>query len=199
MTESEILAFGADLENRFTAIPQSDPDANVTVGSALFAHDGVKSAVRQLARLKAMHVTLAVEIGTARAVTTIALARLCQRVVTIDIGVYPLRVEVLKWGGAENACSVVVPNDEHKALLLNDLDFDFAFIDGDHTEAGCRFDFEQVKRCGCVLFHDYTPPYPNGPQALVDSMPEENVIKDYPFAWWFADASKAEHYRGIVA
>jgi hypothetical protein len=197
LTEPEILAFGADLRNRFGTSP-GEADADVTVGSALFAHNGVSSAARQLRRIAALKSKLAVEIGTARALTTVALARLCRSVVTIDIGFYALRAEVLRWAKADNAVSVVIPDDEHKTRLVGLLDFDFAFVDGDHTEAGCRLDFEITKRCGRVLVHDLTRPYPNGPLALFDefhkSQPDQ-IIEDYPFGWWFASAEECARIR----
>lgn len=38
--------------------------------------------------------------------------------------------------------------------ILNAIEFDFAFIDGNHTYRDVRADWEAVKKCGRVLFHD---------------------------------------------
>lgn len=187
MTQLEIQRLGDKLQGEFAQRSKAECGEDVTAGSALFAHDGIASAARQIRLLKRLKPRLVVEIGTGRAVTTVALARIAEKVITIDIGPLPLRTAVLDFAGAHNVAQVVVSADADKALLLHELDFDVAFIDGDHSVGGCGFDFEHVSKCGRVLFHDYTPETPNGPYHVVHKLPPDQVILDRPFAWWFAE------------
>ena len=60
--------------------------------------------------------------------------------------------------------------------------FDFAFIDGSHKYDDVKFDFECVKRCGRVLFHDYDCKRHPDVTKFVDEL--SNVIKGRPFAYW---------------
>lgn len=199
MTEAELVALEANLCNRFdAAIPAGDSDAHASEGSFLFAHNGVASAARQMRRLIALEPKTILEIGTGKGVGTIMLSRLADRVLTIDIGPYPLRQQIWDWDKAHNITQVLVTDDTHKSTLVADwLKFDMALIDADHSERGCKLDFDLVKACGAVLVHDYTPPYPNGPLALAESLPDENLVLDPPFFWWFADPLQAKQAREI--
>lgn len=105
----------------------------------------------------------ALEIGTYRGLGTAALALFADSVVTVDLAHGKLEAAGEAWDRSalwralelENIRSVVVRDDEEKRALVESLDFDFAFVDGEHTTAGVALDFELVKRCGRVMFHDY--------------------------------------------
>jgi hypothetical protein len=78
-----------------------------------------------------------------------------------------------------------VKDDAEKAALVAGLDFDLAFVDGDHDE-GVAVDFDLVKRCGAVLFHDYAVSRKgrNAVMNLVDSLPRHEVEVIDIFAFW---------------
>ncbi len=149
-------------------------------------HCGREVVARQLARLRRYRLGTVVEIGTRHGVMAAVFARLAERVVTIDLHASPLVADVLACAGAANVLALRVRSDAAKALLLDGLDFDLAFIDGDHTVAGAALDFEHTRRCGRLLFHDYADPGFHGVTDFVDSLDEGTVICDAPFAWWFA-------------
>lgn len=70
--------------------------------------------------------------------------------------------------------------DKHEAIAA--FPFDFAFIDGDHTFDGVQRDWESVKRCGRVIFHDYRPQVPShaaGTCAVVDGIDEDEWEKTF--------------------
>lgn len=95
-----------------------------------------------------------VEIGTCAGLTAIVLARYFEEVVTIDIAPHPQRYAIAAFLGVENVRAVEVTSNAQKAACVAALDFDAAYVDGDHahdTEA----DFALVKRCGRVIFHEY--------------------------------------------
>lgn len=106
-------------------------------------------------------VRTALEIGTYRGVGAAEISQFVDRVITIDL--HHGRLEQLgeKWDrrafwrslGIDNIELRLVRDDAEKAALIEALQFDFAFVDGAHDQR-VRDDFELVKRCGRVLFHD---------------------------------------------
>jgi predicted O-methyltransferase YrrM len=156
------------------------------------AHGGREVVARQLERLRRLRPATVVEIGTRHGVMAAVLGRLAQRVVTVDLHPSPLVPAVLACAGAANVVPVAVRSNAAKALLLDSLAFDVAFLDGDHTVAGVAFDMVHTRRCGCVVFHDYGDPGFCGVTRFVDSLRRGVVVRDAPFAWWLADAAAAE-------
>lgn len=115
----------------------------------------------------------AVEIGTFRGVSSAVMSQHCERLVTYDLidGMLENAARLNRgkdvkqayddfdrrafWNalGCHNIELVLVKDDAAKARSLESLDFDFAFVDGAHDER-VAFDFNLVKKCGRVLFHD---------------------------------------------
>ena len=149
-------------------------------------HCGREVVTRQLERLRRYRLGTVIEIGTRHGVMAAVLARLAERVVTIDLHESPLVADVLACAGADNVVPVRVRSDAAKALLLDSLRFDLAFIDGDHTVEGAALDFAHTRRCGRLLLHDYADPGFHGVTDFVDGLAQGTVVRDAPFAWWFA-------------
>lgn len=107
------------------------------------------------------NVRCAVEIGTYKGCSAAEMSQYCERVVTFDLlqgrleqlGEKFDREEMWRQLGISNIELRLVRDDADKKQQINALDFDFAFVDGAH-DATVRNDFELVRRCGCVLFHD---------------------------------------------
>ncbi|HUT37376.1 MAG TPA: hypothetical protein VNE39_28090, partial [Planctomycetota bacterium] len=93
---------------------------------------------------------------------------------------------VLECAGEANVVPLRVADNAAKAALLDQLGFDLAFLDGDHSRDGVALDFAHTRRCGVVLFHDYADPGFHGVTEFVDSLGEGTILRDVPFAWWFA-------------
>ena len=133
-----------------------------------------------------------VEIGTKYGVGTLLPAHYAHHATTIDIIPRTEPIAVWNYFGVDKKINyVVVENNEEKAELLNGLDFDFAIIDGDHTYEGVKSDFERVKKCGRVLFHEYilTPPKNHLDKfeatiRFLGELPQDEVTLDEPFAYW---------------
>jgi hypothetical protein len=129
-----------------------------------------------------------VEIGTWRGVSAAVLAHYVNKVTTVDIRYYDEAPRVWLWAGVQEKIEyVVVDDDRVKEAIISDLDFDFAFIDGEHSYDAVALDFELVKRCGRVLFHDYCPTCP-GIVEFVNVLPSRS---DYP---WKAEISEPFAY-----
>ena len=154
--------------------PQLDPSVNLA------------SAAGQLPLLLCGHrFRTILEIGTLRGWSALALSFYADTVITVDVFCQPWARKVFETAGIEDrVVPIVVANDKAKAALINQLNFDFAFIDGDHTREGVKLDFELTSRCGSVAFHDYPHTKWTGIKEFVDTLPADELDIGGAFAWW---------------
>ena len=122
---------------------------------------------------------IAVEIGTYRGISTVVLASVCDIVCTFDVLYQPDTLIVLDLFDIRNVNYVYkskkkfveITDKDYLNLSLrygrrirehiSKLDFDLGFIDGYHNlYEEVQKDFEAVKKCGTVLFHDYRKDFP---------------------------------------
>jgi hypothetical protein len=127
------------------------------------------------------------EIGTYHGITAVVLSQFFENVVCVSLDHRPrklMRREIVEFLGIKNIRFIELAQNEDKAAVIQGLDFDFCYSDGDHAN-DTYTDFELVKHCGRVLFHEYWPiqvPVHN----LVNSLPKDEVtIAQYDcFAYW---------------
>lgn len=117
-----------------------------------------------------------VEIGTFRGISTAYMAQFIKKVYTFDVIDYSEKYKIWDDIGVRNRITFylikgrdgnVIKNHEGefpanpKAVdikpILDSIKFDCAFVDGRHSKRDVKADFELVKRCGRVLFHDVAP------------------------------------------
>jgi len=101
-----------------------------------------------------------IEIGTYNGLSTVVLASIVKELVyTFDI-VYRNCEWVWTLFNNRHKIDNFIGNKEQIAFDINyrlnrdQITFDFAFIDGEHTYKAVEWDFALVKRCKRVLFHD---------------------------------------------
>lgn len=138
-----------------------------------------------------------VEIGTYKGFTTAFMSQFCDKVITFDL--VDGRVEQVNdnsikrqalWDdlGIKNIHQHLVKNNKEKAEIINNLDFDFAFVDGGHQYHEVSLDFNLVKKCGNVLLHDYDftegPGQKNDVYDFINSLPKDTIIVRDIFALW---------------
>lgn len=148
----------------------------------------------------------ALEIGTYRGVGAAEMSQYCERVHTIDLTFGKIEINRRDgrdatdqthdrhtfWAalGITNIDLHLVEDEAEKATLINAIDFDFALIDGAHDDPKIiRSDFELVKRCGAVLFHDFDSRGKTEKDyvySFVKSLPPEQVQALDIFALWTA-------------
>lgn len=140
---------------------------------------------------KGYHTVL--EIGTYRGCTAAAMSQYCERVITIDLQNGQVERDggfdrIAFWAslGLSNIEFHAVADDAEKAAFVGGLDFDFSFIDGAHDREAVSRDFEMVKRCGRVLFHDYDSSKPNHVFDFVNTLKTGKVEIIEDFALWTA-------------
>ena len=157
--------------------------------SALSLRNGADIIAKILAWGDYKHV---LEIGTFKGLTASFMSHFVPRVTTIDLRNGRLeavdpgfdRVDCINKMGAGNIDLRLVKSDRRKAQLIKSLEFDFAFIDGNHTAPAPEIDFDLVKKCGTVLFHDYDEDNPNGVVQFVKTLPRHEVEVTDIFALW---------------
>jgi hypothetical protein len=122
------------------------------------------------------------EIGTLNALTAVVLARHFRRVVTVDIMDTLLRHEIVALLGVGNIEFHVVKDNAAKAAVIDALQFDAAYLDGDHAR-DTESDFALVRRAGRVLMHEHWAAQP----AVVKLCGRlGNVATQEKFALWTA-------------
>jgi len=135
------------------------------------------------------------EIGTYRGLTTAYMAQFCEKVITVDLLngklEQPGHQPHSRWdfwrdmGVADKIELKLVRDNEDKAVQLTGLEYDLAFIDAGKDDIAV--DFELVKWCGTVLFHDYDyrdKANGNPVYDFVNSLPKDQVTIMDIFALW---------------
>lgn len=95
-----------------------------------------------------------VEIGTYNGMTAIVLSRYFKEVVSFDVFPHTIKHTIVNDLGITNIRFFDVKNNTEKAEIIRGLDFDGAYVDGNH-DLDTETDFALVERCGQVLFHEY--------------------------------------------
>lgn len=151
-----------------------------SLGMGIFRRSSVFHGLDRFLKKNKIKGKTCLEIGTFHGVTAVVLSRYFDKVVTVDILDSKYRQRVVDSLGIKNIEFHTVKDNEEKARLIKKLKFDFCFMDGDH-EHDTEADFELVKNCGRVLFHEYWEQQPPV-WELVNGL--DNVIKASPLAYW---------------
>lgn len=145
------------------------------------------------------HVETIIEMGTYAGLSTILLSKFADVVHTFDVVNYNLRDSIWKHFDVNNVVFHHIRDNEEKRKIVDTLDFQFAFIDGNHH--GVETDYLMTKRCGKLLFHDYEHGFPEDNcrtmvVKFVDSI--EGVVRiDEPFALWAGPVIKKQEPRDV--
>lgn len=131
------------------------------------------------------------EIGTAHGAGTAMLSYFADKVVTVDVKRWAELDKVMASAGTGVRGRIdfrIVADNAAKKALVDGLDFDLAFIDGDHHAAEFKIDFDLCKRCGLLLCHDYPTAYTDKkipcPGTVLNAQTEGTLEAYPPFVWW---------------
>lgn len=118
------------------------------------------------------------EIGTFYGITAVILSQFFERVLCVSVdlpGDRDMKRRIVDHLGIKNVSFYDAKDNADKARFIHAAAFDFCYQDGDHTN-DTQTDFELVKRCGRVLFHEYWPLQP-AVWNLVNSLPQDEVVR----------------------
>jgi len=168
------------LVGEITFGPFSNPQLNAVLkrfGKTAFGRSSVCMEFESFLRQIGVRGGTCLEIGSFNGISGVVLSQFFDRVicVSVDDKPIPLKHEIVHYLGIANVDFIDVKDNAEKDRVVNGLEFDFCYQDGDHTH-DTRADFELVKRCGRVLFHEYWPlqaPVWN----LVNSLPADEVTR----------------------
>lgn len=149
------------LYQRFWAL-QNDPELVEIFkrwGQASFRRSSVLEGLEVLINRTDFAGKRCVEIGTYKGLTAVVLSRYFEEVVTLDILPDDDKRAIAESTGRRNIRFIDVRDNAEKAKIVNGLEFDAAYVDGDHAH-DTETDFSLVERCGRVLFHEYWPAQP---------------------------------------
>lgn len=130
------------------------------------------------------------EIGTYQGITAVLLSQFFDKVICVSVDSEDAKRRIIKEDivadlGLQNRIEFydAIDNDDKRDFIAY-RDFDFAYLDGDHVN-DTQTDFDLVKRCGRVLFHEAWP-LQSPVWNLVNSLsPDEVTWADYDcFAYW---------------
>jgi len=118
---------------------------------------------------------LCFEIGTWNGMTAAILSRYFKHVVSVDIVDCPLKMQALEYLCIDNVECHVIEGNAGKAQIWKRYGgkFDMAYLDGDHAN-DTETDFNLVKGCGRVLFHECWP-WQKPVHELVHTLPRDEV------------------------
>lgn len=134
-------------------------------GYPAFRRSSVLEGFENFIKENAFRGDVCLEVGSLKGLTAIVLARYFKKVVTIDINDDPQKYQIAKLLGVTNIDFVNVLDNEAKAGVCAQLDFDAAYMDGDHAKDS-PLDFKILKRCGRVLAHEFWDSQPVVEQTL---------------------------------
>lgn len=149
-------------------------------GVGVFRRSSVLEGFNDFVKDNKFSGNLCVEIGTCKGLTSVILSRYFNRVVSIDTKDDPDKYAIREYLGIDNIDFINIADNEEKKTFIDTLVFDAAYVDGDHAH-DTRSDFDLVRRCGKVLFHEYWPAQP-AVVKLVDSL--SGVTRGDKFALW---------------
>lgn len=128
------------------------------------------------------------EIGTYQGMSAVILSQFFDKVVCVSVDEDPRRIikrEIVEFLGLQDKIVFHdVKDNAAKAAIIRYLNFDFCYSDGDHMH-DTHTDFDLVRRCGRVLFHEAWPLQP-AVWNLVHTLPADEVTwaSHDCFAYW---------------
>lgn len=145
-----------------------------TFGADVFRRSSVFHGLEKFLNKNAITGKECFEIGTWNGLTAAILARHFEQVITVDIVDNPVKYRILKLLDIHNVRCLTIADNREKWEVARDVDFDFAYLDGNHAD-DTQSDFEAVKKGGRVLFHEVWP-FQLPVWNLVGSLPVHQVV-----------------------
>ncbi len=126
-----------------------------------------------------------VEIGTAAGISATLLSEVAEEIWTFDLRDYPIKKDIWNYFKISHKIySYIIKDYLELASIISHIDFDAAFIDGNHNYDWVVCDTFLLERCGCILFHDYhLGSVPKAIDRLIKRKDGEVFVKG-KYAFW---------------
>lgn len=118
----------------------------------------------------------AVEIGCLNGITAAVMSQYVDVVHTFDIIDWKDKYKIWKFLGVEKKIRFhLIKNELEKYDIINGLDFDIAYVDGNHVN--CTWsDYLVTRKCGRIFLHEATHES-SQPWELAEALPEKEITK----------------------
>lgn len=143
-------------------------------GGEVFRRSSVFHGLEKFLRKCSIRGERCYEVGTWNGLTAVVLSQFFGEVVTVDIAHNPAKHKVLAHLGIANVRCIDLDTNAGKGAVLRGLEFDCAYLDGNHAEDTLA-DFDMVRRCRRVIFHEAWPFQPPV-WSLLHALPHEEVV-----------------------
>ena len=140
------MDFRTDLLNKFG-------DASLQVPELSFVISNEAEFYKIMEKI-AYKPKVVLETGTASGCSALLLAQYAYEIVTFDVKEVQMKYDIWLHYGVKDRVTAHVIKDTSEIPALMTKEFDFAFIDGDHSYEGCSKDIDIAEKCGRILFHD---------------------------------------------
>ena len=165
-------------------------------GAGVFRRSSVFHGLERMLREHDISGSTCFEVGTWNGLTAVVLSQFFDRVVTVDIANNKIKHAIIAHCGIANIECVDIVDNAGKGPILRGLDFDFAYLDGNHAE-DTELDFSMTKRCGRVLFHECWQ-FQSPVWSLVHSLPAHQVVHGgCGLALWDASRPAPRDYQAL--
>ncbi len=157
------------------------------IGMEAFRRSSCLDGFNQFVKSTGFRGERCIEFGTCKGLTAIVLSRYFDSVISIDIVPDDSREEIAEYLGIKNIEFHTITKNAEKKAILNDIDwkFDGAYCDANHAY-DAQTDFDLVKKCGRVMFHEYWPLQPTV-WELVNGLRDTGTVQSHSnFALWTA-------------
>lgn len=165
-------------------------------GASVFRRSSVFHGLERMLRDNDISGSTCFEVGTWNGLTAVVLSQFFDRVVTVDIASNKIKHDILAHCRINNVECVDIADNAGKGPILRGLDFDFAYLDGNHAE-DTELDFSMTKRCGRVLFHEAWP-FQSPVWSLCNALPAHQVtFNGCGLALWDGTKPMPPDYRAL--
>lgn len=174
------MSFNRDIINNFGEDAVMKPELSFVVDCEDEFFDFM-----QIIKIKEIKSKLLIETGTASGISSLLLSSYAEKIITFDIIDIPIKYDIWDFYKVRDKIEFHLIKNTSEINDFVKQDFDFAFIDGDHSYEGCSKDIQILEKCGKLLFHDvYHPPIAKAIQELLIRKSGNYISTGRTFGYW---------------
>lgn len=174
------MSFNQDITDNFGKDTVIKPELSFVVDC-----EGEFFDFMQTIKMSEIESKLLIETGTASGISSLLLSSFVEKIITFDVIDISVKYSIWDFYKVKNKIEFHLIKDTSEINEFVKEDFDFAFIDGDHSYEGCNKDIQILERCGKLLFHDVNyPPVGKAIQELLTKKGGDYISTGRTFGYW---------------